>query len=64
MDKPEPRHGVMKTPLVQELDYADEFPLSEQPRYVIICDLETIRVYDHDQYNKSQISDNTFEIYL
>ncbi len=64
LDKPEPRQGVMKTPLVQALDYVDELPRPEQPRYVVTCNFGTFRVYDRDQYNKSQLADNAFEFTL
>ena len=61
LDKPEPRQGVMKTPLVQALDYVDELPRPEQSRYVVTCNFGTFRVYDRDRHSKSQLADNAFE---
>lgn len=46
LDKPESRQGKMKTPLVQALDYVEELPRLEQPRFVVTCNFETFRVYD------------------
>lgn len=64
LDKPEPRQGVMKTPLVQALDYVDELPRLEQPRFVVTCNFKTFRVYDRDKYGKSELADNAFEFSL
>lgn len=53
LDKPESRQGKMKTPLVQALDYVEELPRLEQPRFVVTCNFETFRVYDRDAWAKS-----------
>ena len=64
LDKPEPRQGELKTPLQQALDYVDELPRPEQPRYVVTCNFGTFRVYDRDKWSKSQLADNAFEFTL
>ena len=64
LDKPEPRQGKMKTPLAQALDYVEELRQSEQPRYVIVCNFSTFRVYDRDAWSKSQLPDHAFEFTL
>lgn len=48
LDKPELRQGSMVTPAQQALRYAQGLPLSAQPRYVITCNFQEIRVYDRD----------------
>ncbi|WP_330932969.1 type IIL restriction-modification enzyme MmeI [Actinomyces graevenitzii] len=58
LDKPESRQGKMKTPLVQALDYVEELPRLEQPRFVVTCNFETFRVYDRDAWAKSQLIDH------
>ena len=40
-------------PLVQALDYVEELPRLEQPRFVVTCNFETFRVYDRDAWAKS-----------
>ena len=64
LDKEEPRQGKQKTPLTQALDYVDELPRLEQPRFVITCNFSTFRVYDRDAYGRSQLSNNAFEFTL
>lgn len=64
LDKPEPRQGQMKTPLVQALDYVEELPRNKQPRFIITCNFQTFRVYDRDRYSKSQLANNAFEFSL
>lgn len=64
LDKPESRQGKMKTPLVQALDYVEELPRLEQPRFVVTCNFETFRVYDRDAWSKSQLIDHPFEFTL
>lgn len=64
LDKPESRQGKMKTPLVQALDYVEELPRLEQPRFVVTCNFETFRVYDRDAWAKSQLIDHPFEFTL
>lgn len=49
LDKPEERQGRMVTPVEQGRSYAVGFPLSQQPRYVITCNFQTIRVYDRER---------------
>ena len=64
LDKPELRQGKMKTPLVQALDYVDELPRPEQPRFVITCNFGVFRVYDRDQYGKTELANHPFEFTL
>lgn len=64
LDKPELRQGIMKTPLQQVLDYAEDVPRSEQPRYLLTCNFDTFRVYDRDNCGKSALKDNAFEFSL
>lgn len=54
----------MKTPLMQALDYVEELPRLEQPRFVVTCNFETFRVYDRDAWAKSQLIDHPFEFTL
>ena len=64
LDKEEPRQGKLKTPLDQALDYVDELPLLEQPRYVVTCNFETFRVYDRNPHNRSELPKHAFEFKL
>lgn len=64
LDKEEVRQGKLKSPLEQALDYVDELPRSEQPRYVIVCNFETFRVYDRDEWSRSQLVGHAFEFTL
>lgn len=64
LDKPELRQGKQKTPLEQALDYADELPLLQQPRYILTCNFNTFRVYDRGQWSKSQLKNHAFEFTL
>ena len=64
LDKEEVRQGKQKTPLTQALDYVDELPRLEQPRFVITCNFSTFRVYDRDAYGRSQLPNNAFEFTL
>lgn len=64
LDTQELRQGKKKTPLVQALDYVEELPRPEQPRYVVTCNFETFRVYDRDRFSKSSLADNVFEFTL
>ena len=64
LDKEELRQGKQKTPLTQALDYVDELPRLEQPRFVITCNFSTFRVYDRDTYGRSQLPNNAFEFTL
>lgn len=49
LDKPELRQGRMVTPAEQGRGYAVGLPLSRQPRYIITCNFQTIRVYDRER---------------
>lgn len=64
LDKEELRQGKQKTPLTQALDYVDELPRLEQPRFVITCNFSTFRVYDRDAHGRSQLPNNAFEFSL
>lgn len=64
LDKPEPRQGVLKTPLQQVQDYAASLPLTEQPKYLLTCNFKTFRVYDRTRYGDKDLSDHAFEFSL
>lgn len=64
LDNYEVRQNKKKTPLMQALDYVDELPRLEQPRFVVTCNFGKFRVYDRDKWSKSQLSDNAFEFTL
>ena len=64
LDKPEQRQGKLKTPLEQALDYVDELPLPEQPRFVVTCNFATFRVYDRNLCGRSELAKNAFEFSL
>ena len=64
LDKPELRQGAMKTPLDQALDYVDDLPRIEQPRFVVTCNFETFRVYDRDAWSKTLLPLHAFEFTL
>lgn len=64
LDDYEVRQNKKKTPLMQALDYVDELPRLEQPRFVVTCNFGKFRVYDRDKWSKSQLSDNAFEFTL
>lgn len=49
LDRPEERQGRMVAPAEQGRGYAVGLPLSQQPRYVITCNFQTIRVYDRER---------------
>ena len=64
LDKPEPRRGIMVTPLEQVIDYASSLPLQEQPKYLITCNFNTFRVYDRTKYGDKDLEGNQFEFSL
>ena len=64
MDKPELRQGRQKTPFEQALDYVEELPRPEQPRFVVTCNFETFRVYDRDKCGRSELADHAFTFTL
>ena len=49
LDKPEVRQGREVTPYQQALAYAEQMPLNQQPRIVIVCNFETFRIHDRDK---------------
>lgn len=49
LDAPEMRQGVLKTPLAQVWDYAEDLPRTEQPRFLLTCNFGEFRVYDRDR---------------
>ena len=49
LDVPEMRQGVLKTPLAQVWDYAEDLPRTEQPRFLVTCNFGEFRVYDRDR---------------
>ena len=64
LDKPEPRRGIMVTPLQQVIDYSASLPLQEQPKYLITCNFETFRVYDRTKFGDKELEGNQFEFSL
>ena len=64
LDKPEPRRGIMVTPLQQVIDYAASLPLQEQPKYLITSNFETFRVYDRTKHGDKELEGNQFEFSL
>ena len=64
LDKPEPRQGVLKTPLQQVIDYAASLPLQEQPKYLITCNFDTFRIYDRTKYGDRELEGKQFEFHL
>lgn len=56
LDQPELRQGRLKTPLQQVMDYAEDLPISEQPRYLITCNFGLFRVYDRASVSKSELA--------
>ena len=64
LDKEEMRQSKLKTPLMQALDYVEELPRLQQPRYVVTCNFGTFRVYDRDKWSKSELVSNAFEFKL
>ena len=49
LDKPEERQNRMVTPYQQALSYAESFPLSQQPRFIIVSNFGTFRIHDRDK---------------
>jgi type I restriction-modification system DNA methylase subunit len=64
LDKPEPRRGIMVTPLQQVIDYAASLPLQEQPKYLITSNFEAFRVYDRTKHGDKELEGNQFEFSL
>lgn len=64
LDKPEERQGRMVTPFEQALAYAESFPRDRQPRFVVVCNFGTFRVYDRDAHNRADLADNALEFTL
>ena len=64
LDKAEPRQGKLKTPLEQALDYVEELPRTVQPRFVVVCNFRQFRVYDRDEWGRSQLVQHAFEFTL
>lgn len=64
LDAPETRQGVPKTPFEQARDYAEGFPRLKQPRYIVICNFQTFRVYDRDLWNREELRAHYLEFSL
>lgn len=64
LDKPEERQNKMKTPLDQALDYCEDLPRLNQPRFVITCNFAVFRIYDRDQFGRSELAAHAFEFTL
>lgn len=64
LDKPELRQGRSVTPLQQALAYAESFPLSLQPRFLVVCNFATFRVYDRNVAAARDLEKNCLEFTL
>lgn len=64
LDKPELRQGRSVTPLQQALAYAESFPLSLQPRFLVVCNFATFRVYDRNASAARDLENNCLEFTL
>lgn len=64
LDKPEIRQGTAVTPFEQALRYAESFPRAEQPRFIVICNFETFRVYDRDLHGRHELANKYVEFTL
>lgn len=49
LDRPEVRQGREVTPYQQALAYAQQMPLNQQPRWIVVCNFETFRIHDRDK---------------
>lgn len=49
LDKPEVRQGREVTPYQQALAYAQQMPLNQQPRWIVVCNFDTFRIHDRDK---------------
>lgn len=61
LDKLEERQGRMVTPFQQALSYASSFPLSQQPRFIIVSNFGTFRIHDR---NKDDVENDYVEFPL
>lgn len=50
LDKPEIRQGIAVTPVEQALRYANALPPSVRPVTLCVCNFQTFRLYDLEQY--------------
>lgn len=64
LDKPELRQGRPVTPLQQALAYAESFPLSLQPRFLVVCNFATFRIYDRNTSGARDLEKNCLEFTL
>lgn len=64
LDKPEVRQGREVTPFEQALAYAESFPQSEQPRFIVVCNFETFRVHDRNSANREELPSRYLEFTL
>lgn len=64
LDKPELRQGRLVTPLQQALAYAESFPLSLQPRFLVVCNFATFRIYDRNTSGARDLEKNCLEFTL
>ena len=64
LDKPEQRQGRMVTPFEQALAYAEGFPRSSQPRFIVTCNFERFRVYDRDAWARTELPAHFLEFSL
>lgn len=64
LDKPEERQGRMVTPFEQALAYAESFPRSVQPRFIVVCNFQTFRVHDRDACSRGELAGKYLEFTL
>lgn len=64
LDKPELRQGRAVTPFQQALAYAESFPLSLQPRFLVVCNFECFRVHDRNASTAKDLESNYIEFAL
>lgn len=64
LDKPEERQGRQVTPFEQALSYAESFPRNHQPRFILVCNFETFRLYDRDAYTRDDLPNHPYEFTL
>ena len=64
LDKQEVRQGRQVTPFQQALAYAQGFKRVNQPRFIVVCNFGTFRVYDWDKHDSGELEQHAFEFTL
>lgn len=64
LDKQELRQGRQVTPFQQALAYAQGFKRINQPRFIVVCNFGTFRVYDWDKHDSGELEQHAFEFTL